>query len=430
MATSVMQLRRIAKEWDCRQYGLKKTIVSRIYLCILQKVEDEHVLPQNLISQLPNFQTWLSNARSKVLSWGKPPSRDELLKILGAMDATAMNESEEMSPESRLGVKRAEKPEMFLYDSELSLSEFARLVMLLKMTVGAKRGTFKESRQVLNEEEKVECFTFWHSIVEPTFNDKAFVPVLDVNDALDGINIQELPLRFRTAELLMEAFVLATQSFLIYYERWQRTRSGDPELFKEVLPRNGPGGGISRKGMRALIIFKCMECWKGNEDVLLLGLLPHLSLGASSRGVKGGVLATGRATEEEDGDATDLGSDDWSMAPLKRRRRDSGKEDDRIERGEYLKGIMMMQAMKILTQGSGMMKRSTSQTYREKEYIKQEARMKLVQEQTQLMKSMEEARRMIREHVKDEEFRRLAEKFYNQLKRQFILLPTNCEKME
>lgn len=419
MGIPVMQLRRVAKEWDRRQYGLKKTIVARIYLYVLHKVNEEGMTLEDVLvtnSKLPNFESWASNIRQKVL-WEKPPTGEELRKIVGGDTGP-----DEFDPDAEADPnRRFERGERIAVEAELSLSEFARLLLLIKELEPVKRAIFEARREVLHEHENQERLKFWENLVEPRFNDKRYMPELDIEGPFESVDARRMPSRYRKGPTLMEAFGTARQSFLVYLERWRRIGRGDPAMFSEVLPRNGRGGAISRTGKRALMIFKLLKCWTENEDVLLLGLTSRFAMGASVRGVRGNAAALPRKITDEDEDDTDVGSEVRSTARSKRRRRSSGREDESPEMGDYMRGVM--QAMKIMADSRGVERPKTvQQREREEEEYQRQARMKKLQEQTSLLKSMEEARRMMREHDGDHELKRMAEVFYADVKQQFLRL--------
>lgn len=419
MDFSVMQLRKIARTWGRRQHGLKKAIVARIYVYILDRVEEdgqtvEDVLATN--SKLHSFKTWEADMRLRV-AWDKPPSRSELLTIIGGTHAGQEDQESDAVLDQSPG---AATPGRIPPDSGLTLSEFARLLLLIKESEQIKQAIFEARKEVVREEEAVDRIRFWSTLIEPRFNDKSYMPLLQEEGPFEGIDARRMPSRYRSGNDLMLSFGAARQSFLVYLERWVKEgRSGDPATFADILPRNGRGGNISRTGKRSLMIFKIMKCWRETPDVVLLGLSIKFAGGPLMRVERMGGRGVSRKAGEDD-DETDVDSEGRSTVRSKRRRRTSGKVEDSPNLGDYTKGLL--EAIKAWSSGKETVQKTQEELAKEAEREQQEIRLRKLGEQADLLKAMEDARRMVRENEGDHELSNMAEMLYSELKTEFMNL--------
>lgn len=248
----VMILRRIAKEWNCRQYGLKKVLVARIFLFTMEQVYEQGRSLDDLLktcSPMPNFNNYLADAHSRVL-WDEPPSKVELLRTVGgAADDIDVSEG-----------------------SDFSLSELARLLIIMRNDVSVKQSIYQSRFSSSNGDRQLSDHSlFWETIVQTKFNDESYrpsfhPPLASLDPMLVDIDPSAPPTGFRSSTELMEQFHAVRTSFRYYQGRWLKLRGGATR-FIDVLPQNIC---IVR---RMLVVFHIMgyAATAGSDDARLLG---------------------------------------------------------------------------------------------------------------------------------------------------------------
>lgn len=440
----VMTLRRIAKDWGRKQYGLKKVLVARIYLFALGKVDVEQKPLDDVLKtceRMPDFNKYLADARTRVL-WEPPPSKSDLLRIIGG----AADEVDD----DRIAASS---------EDDLTLSELARLMMLIRSDIAIKNAIYQSQLNESNaDSHEAERFLFWETMAEPKFNNESYRPVFHCSDsALRDVDATEQPAAFRKGTVLMEQFNATRDAFLQYQERWLKG-TADPSRFADMLPRNVRTGGMSHLAKRMLIVFHSLDCAtaSGSEDARLLGLAPKPGILPASGsgdtpivqdladgrdgsvhlnarrlvGISGNdanVIVDARCRDARkvsradcgtaDDEETDVGSEARSTGRPKRRRRavrDEGDDNNQIARSlcHALKSSLNEWVRPI---GNAYMREMEDKVHAE-------LRLAKLQLQSHLINSMADARRIMLQHDDDPEFKAIAQVHYHDMKQEFFKL--------
>ena len=265
----VMKLRKMAQVWKCHQNAEKNVLVASLYLYILDRIRDGGSLEQirALNPHLADFEQWCdSNSQQLVLS--DPPDREQLLKVTSCVPKPAIMDVTD--PDMSLALAE-------LNDSlkDLSLSEFARLLLIIKSVDFIKKG-IQELKQTSLEDTRAAKHRKTWLIIEKLFNNSTVKPILDLK-SFNDVDAAKMPLRFRSSVELMKSYYWTKHLLLQYVEMWKDgiRLNDDPPTFsdclRKALSRNGAYLLSARK---VLLMWGVFECWFESPDAVILGLSP------------------------------------------------------------------------------------------------------------------------------------------------------------
>lgn len=146
-------------------------------------------------------------------------------------------------------------------DPDFSLSEFGRLVVLLKEDPETRTALLKSSQPLARSQidARVSSFAFWDTMVAKRFNDEKYAPKFDMRGTLPSIETSVPPSCNRSGAVLREHFDEARRYFSTIKDKWERSGQNDPGDLGSFCRRRR-FGEYTANAKRLLILFVTMGC--------------------------------------------------------------------------------------------------------------------------------------------------------------------------
>lgn len=202
---SKKQLRDIGRHWMRKSSGNKDDYIYRNYRFVLYKKSQGRDL-RSLIAnnpKCPNFNDAMRNMEMSSLDLISPPSGAEVDARLSELGDPPEGSAFQAQPSMSNPGSTANRSDANVSTPEFTISEFARLIIILREDPTARNALFQLGQELSRTELDAgrSRDSFWENIAS-RFNDDSLCPQFSFVGSVDDADPSELPLCDRPASVL------------------------------------------------------------------------------------------------------------------------------------------------------------------------------------------------------------------------------------
>lgn len=257
----------MGRKWGLHSSGNKTDLIYRNILFLQQVKEDGNDIIQNMACNVecPSFEKFANNRELICVDWKEPPSKRDMAETL--KKAGDKFEDQEQGAATQVNPHAISQPTDSI--PNFTLSEFARLIVILQEDERAREAMFRLSQELQSCELDggVTRAAFWQVIAD-RFNDISLPISFSFEGDIEETDPSQVPLCSRPASTLKSQFHDARSVLLCF--TWSRSGQNDPDRFQDSLSKNGMQFYASSK--RALIIFVVSRSGTPWEDTFFLDM--------------------------------------------------------------------------------------------------------------------------------------------------------------
>ena len=262
------ELRKLGRVWGCRTARNKSELIYRAFLflkeCYHKRLDIREIMESNI--HCPSFEGFLEAQELSCESWKPLPNLSVMRNALMAAGDKVGEHGRPMVEGKKAGEHHnEEKP----CAPNFSISEFARLIVLMKDDERVRSALFKLGQELRRSEldSGNTRDTFW-GIIEGRFNDQSVLVRFSFVGHIEEVDPSAPPLCHRSAEVLKLQFRDTRSVFTEALNKWNRSGQNDPDRFLNFLSKNEQMLYASSK--RALIMFVVSRLGTPYEDTFFV----------------------------------------------------------------------------------------------------------------------------------------------------------------